>query len=235
MKVRRPVAGGGAGGLMEITSNPSSTSSGPQDQAIVAQAQPLSAHPLADVFPLLEGAAFDELLADIRAHGVREPIWLYEEKILDGRNRYCAAEVAGLSCPTRAYEGDDPVGFVVSLNLRRRHLSDSQRAMVAARLASMRAGDNQHSEGLPIGRSSALLNVSERSVARAREVLDQGTPEACPRRRARRGVGCSGGKRGHAPRAGAGRDRRARRAGNFAQGTGASCRSDRKAPRRAHC
>ena len=177
MKVRRPVAAGGAGGLMEITSNPSSTSSGPQDQAIVAQAQPLSAHPLADVFPLLEGAAFDELLADIRAHGVREPIWLYEEKILDGRNRYCAAEVAGLSCPTRAYEGDDPVGFVVSLNLRRRHLSESQRAMVAARLASMRAGDNQHSEGLPIGRSSALLNVSERSVARAREVLDQGTPE----------------------------------------------------------
>ena len=99
--------------------------------------QALQFHPLADLFPLLEGVDFDELVADVRAHGVRESIWIYEEKILDGRNRHRAAAVAGVACPTRPYEGDDPVGFVVSQNLKRRHLSGSQRAMVAAKLATM--------------------------------------------------------------------------------------------------
>jgi hypothetical protein len=75
------------------------------------------------------------------------------------------------------YQGEDPVAYVISLNLRRRHLNESQRAMVAAKLATLKLGDNQHSKGLPIGRGSELLNVGERSVARAREVREHGAPE----------------------------------------------------------
>jgi hypothetical protein len=73
--------------------------------------------------------------------------------------------------------GDDPLAFVISANLRRRHLSESQRAMVAAKLATLKRGDNQHS---PIGETSQataaeLLNVGKRSVERARKVIDHGT------------------------------------------------------------
>jgi len=91
----------------------------------------LSPHPLADIFPLLTGAEFDALVEDVRANGVLEPIWICQGKILDGRNRYRAARAAGVHCPTQTYEGTDPLGFVVSLNLKRRHLSPSQLAFVA--------------------------------------------------------------------------------------------------------
>jgi N6-adenosine-specific RNA methylase IME4/ParB-like chromosome segregation protein Spo0J len=137
----------------------------------------LEFHPLADIFPLVEGQEFAELVADIREHGLHEPIVLFEDQVLDGRNRYRACIGAGVEPRFTVYQGDDPVSYVISLNLRRRHLDESQRAMVAAKLATLKLGDNQHSEGLPIGRSSELLNVGERSVARAREVLGQGAPE----------------------------------------------------------
>jgi N6-adenosine-specific RNA methylase IME4 len=142
----------------------------------------LEFHPLAQIFPLLEGAEFDELVADVRAHGVREPVWLYEGKILDGRNRYRVAKAAGVPCPTRVYEGEDPVGFVISLNLKRRHLNESQRAMVATKLATLPRGANQWRTGQLAApptqaKAAALLNVGERSVRRAAEVRDHGVSE----------------------------------------------------------
>ena len=45
-------------------------------------------HPYAAILPLLEGEAFDALVADIRASGLLEPITIHEGMILDGRNRW---------------------------------------------------------------------------------------------------------------------------------------------------
>jgi ParB-like chromosome segregation protein Spo0J len=139
-------------------------------------------HPLANLFPIIEGTEFDELVADIRQHGVREIVWLYDGKILDGRNRYRAAQIASVPCPTMVYKGDNPIAFVVSLNLRRRHLDESQRALVAAKLANMRQGER--SDLAPNGAklisqtdAAELLNVSRRNVQRARQVIDDGADE----------------------------------------------------------
>jgi hypothetical protein len=80
----------------------------------------LEFHPLANIFPLLEGEPFNELVADIRAHGLREPIVLLSKKILDGRNRHLACLAAqreplfvdyfGASRPQQAAGGLPGVG-----------------------------------------------------------------------------------------------------------------------------
>src|SRR5262249_21634106 len=136
-------------------------------------------HDLANIFPLTEGEEFDALVADIKAQGLHEPIVIYQDQILDGRNRYRACIAAGIECRSVPYTGNDPLGFVISKNLKRRHLNESQRAMVAAKLATLKRGDNQHS---PVGETSQaqaaeLLNVGKRSVERAKEVREHGTPE----------------------------------------------------------
>src|SRR6266511_1892071 len=77
----------------------------------------LAIHRLAEIFPLMDEDPFVDLKDDIAAHGLHEPIWLYEGEILDGRNRYWACRELGLDCPTRPYTGDDPLGFILSMNL----------------------------------------------------------------------------------------------------------------------
>ncbi len=53
-------------------------------------------HPAADLFPLMQGVEFDELVADIKANALRFKIILHEGMILDGRNRYRAMLAAGI-------------------------------------------------------------------------------------------------------------------------------------------
>lgn len=135
-------------------------------------------HPIAGIFPLLQTDELDALAQDIAENGLHEPIWLYEDKILDGRNRYRACGIAGVEARTKQYMGNDPVGFVVSLNLHRRHLNESQRGMVAANIARLEKGDNQHTQiCAPTQEAAAeLLNVSKRTLQTAKKV-QQGTPE----------------------------------------------------------
>lgn len=141
----------------------------------------LAYHPLAELFPLLQGREFDELVEDIRVNGVREPVWTYQGQLLDGRNRHRAASVAGREAPTREFTGDDPLAFVISLNLHRRHLDESQRSVIAAKIATMSEG-RPSSESAPIGavsqtQAAELMKVGRRSVQRAKKVLKEAAPE----------------------------------------------------------
>lgn len=93
--------------------------------------QELQFHEIANIFPLIQGAEFDELVEDITKNGLLEPIVLHEDKILDGRNRYNACQQAGITPKTVVYNGNDPLGHVISLNVLRRHLASDQRAAAA--------------------------------------------------------------------------------------------------------
>jgi ParB-like chromosome segregation protein Spo0J len=139
-------------------------------------------HPAAAIFPALSEADYAALRHDIELHGVLEPIWVdVKGQVLDGRHRLRAAHELGMTCQTFVYDGSDPIGFVISLNLHRRHLTESQRAMVAAKLTTLR--ERRPSQRTPpIGGVSTkaaakAFHVGTRSVERAKTVLKHGSPE----------------------------------------------------------
>ena len=153
-------------------------------------------HEVANIFPLMEGESFSNLVEDIRAHGQHELILIdSQNRILDGRNRYRACLEIQKTLPDfpirlERWNGvGDLVALVLSRNLHRRHLSESQRAMVAAKVANLENGSNQHtkegssidlpSKPTPISQPAAakLLNVGVASVKRARQVQSTGAPE----------------------------------------------------------
>lgn len=139
-------------------------------------------HPIAEIFPDIEGTEFCELVEDIKRRGLVQPLVMYQGKILDGRNRWCACQKLGIKPKTVDYRGDDPIGHVLALNLSRRHLTESQRAMVAAKVATLTRGrpaklpDIVRQKNPPSQSDAAkAVKVSERSVRDARTVITDGT------------------------------------------------------------
>ena len=97
-------------------------------------------HPFANIFPMLIESELKELAEDIRFNGLLNKITLYENKILDGRNRYEACKIANIKPEFIILKDIDPLQYVISNNLKRRHLNASQRALIAADLANMKSG-----------------------------------------------------------------------------------------------
>jgi N6-adenosine-specific RNA methylase IME4/ParB-like chromosome segregation protein Spo0J len=145
------------------------------------QRQPsITDHPLAGLFPLIEGEEFARFKADIAERGLLHPVTTLDGMILDGRNRARACRELGVSVKSIAYRGSDPAGFVIASNLHRRHLDESQRAMVAANLATMRQGERTDLSSIDLRSqtdAAQLLNVSVPSLKRAAAVRDRGIAE----------------------------------------------------------
>ncbi|MEH6413858.1 ParB/RepB/Spo0J family partition protein [Pseudomonas sp. CGJS7] len=141
----------------------------------------LQFHPLCLSLPDMSAEAFDALVEDVQRSGQLRDIVLYEGMILDGRHRYRACIACGIEPRTVEFTGDDPVAFVVSENVARRHLTESQRAMVAAQLASWGKGKPRKSEMFPIKgqkqtQVAEMLSVSDRTIRKASEVRKHGAP-----------------------------------------------------------
>ena len=143
-------------------------------------------HPAAKAFPLMEGEAYERLRDDVGKYGLRVPIILakYENEwcVLDGRNRMRACEETGKPLRHEYFDGswDAAVRYAVSLNVTRRHLNESQRSMVAARLSDLEHGGPRasgKSAGCTQAGAAELLNVGERSVRDAKVVETKGVPE----------------------------------------------------------
>jgi len=152
----------------------------------------MESHPAADIFPMMTGEEFEALKKDIEEHGQIEPIMLDDDdRILDGRNRYKACVDLGKTdeeIEFVGYEGEQsPIDYCISINLKRRHLNESQRAMVGAKATElyedeakgrMKSGKAAPDEkkGRSRDKAAETVNVSGRSVSTAAKVLKNGSP-----------------------------------------------------------
>lgn len=115
------------------------------------------------------------LAADIEENGLLNPIVVDDEgRILDGRNRFAACKALGIEIPTTVvYDGDDPAGFVLSVNVARRHQSTGSRAMSTALvLADAGKRENGRWKRGALPDSTESRNTWQSAMTQAGTVLD---------------------------------------------------------------
>ena len=130
-------------------------------------------HKFADIFPLMNSKEFNELKRDIKENGQQVKIILFEEKILDGRNRYNACKEIGVDPEFEEYSGKDALQYVMSTNLKRRHLTDSQKALVGIkylqamkykRVVSSNHKRNRDIVAEKVGVSGSYIQIAEQVI-----------------------------------------------------------------------
>jgi hypothetical protein len=130
----------------------------------------LKVHPAADLFPMLPEEELADLADDIKANGLQHPIVLDSMGVLiDGRNRLAACKLAGVDPLFETMSGD-ALQYIHSTNIKRRHLSKGQQAMLTAMLfPEPERGRGKKDEAKIKGAETAPF--SYRRLADAREVL----------------------------------------------------------------
>jgi site-specific DNA-methyltransferase (adenine-specific) len=139
-------------------------------------------HDVCSLFPPMTPEEFAGLKADIAAHGQREPITTHRGVVIDGRNRLRACLELGIEPRSVEWDGAGSlVGLVASLNLHRRHLTNSQRATVAAEIRARAAEERNITSPPPTAKEAALIvGVSPSYVDHAASVRKK-DPEAFER------------------------------------------------------
>jgi len=116
-------------------------------------------HDVCNIFPMMGDDEYRALVEDIREHGLREPIVVWQGKIVDGRNRYRACMELGITPQYREWDGRGSLtAFVVSQNLHRRHLTASQKAVIALEIERMLAVEAEERRA-ELGRQARLQHV----------------------------------------------------------------------------
>jgi N6-adenosine-specific RNA methylase IME4 len=141
-------------------------------------------HPAADLFPMLEDTELASLVAAIKEHGLNNPGWLLPDgTLLDGRNRRLACEQAGVEMRWRVYEGDDEIGFAISENVERRHLTTGQKAMAALAAGALYAAQAKARQSVALARGNVTKHSSI-EADRPQSRNDTPTPPAPKKQRA---------------------------------------------------
>lgn len=128
----------------------------------------LKQHPLSAAFPAMSSDDFAALVEDIKTNGQREPVIVFEGMVLDGWHRYSACVTLGIKAQHFTFpEGKDPVAFVLSQNLHRRHLSASQRAAAVVACAEWAP------RGKPTAKPETISGLREADMAKVAGTSDR--------------------------------------------------------------
>lgn len=132
-------------------------------------------HPLAELFPLMDKLEFNCLIASMEKNGYNEdfPILLFKGKILDGRNRYKASKEANVEPTFIEFGGSykDAEVYNIEANMHRRHISKSQKAMIAAK--AIQASRDSDEKNLSVAKARLLYGVSEGYIKVALKILTE--------------------------------------------------------------
>ena len=130
-------------------------------------------HSTASLFPLMDGAEYEELRADIAKNGQLETIWLHPDgSIIDGRNRHRACIETETEPQFRTWNGRGSlVSFVVSMNLHRRQLTYDQRVGIGLKLESAYA---EEAKGRMLAGIPAPKSEQGRAVEKAAQQVNVG-------------------------------------------------------------
>jgi hypothetical protein len=134
-------------------------------------------HEAANLLPMMGDTELDELARDIEANGLLEAIGVWEDVdaanrryLLDGRNRLAALRRLGITEPRNAPTGPggpadsvdivtgvDPAAYILSRNVKRRHLTSEQKrqALSAYLKADPQASDRKVAKDLGVDHKTA--------------------------------------------------------------------------------
>ena len=141
-------------------------------------------HPLSAAFPAMAAEDFQGLKDSIENIGVQNPITIFEGMVVDGWNRYKAANELGMDCPSKELDAwIDPVAFVRAQNKDRRHLPLSAWALIEVSLREWKPSHRPDKGELssPLRASNQemadAVGVTKRTIQQAKAVQSNATPE----------------------------------------------------------
>jgi hypothetical protein len=154
-------------------------------------------HPLCEFFPPMSDAAFEALVSDIKANGLREKIDLYEGKIIDGRNRFLALRRLGIDpfaepnkyfrkaiyahriggeiAPHEQSNDDRVRAYVISKNIHRRHLTAEQKRELIAKLLKATPEKSKNSIAKQVKADDKTVASVRRDMEARSEIPNVGT------------------------------------------------------------
>lgn len=159
---------------------------------------------LQSLIPPQQPAEYQQLEENILRDGCLEPIDVWNQKIIDGHNRYKICKANGIPYEIREWnfmDKDEVKIWIIRKQFGRRNLNDVQRVELAlvlepiiAAKAKKRQGErtdlnirpnfDECSRGRTDEELARLSGVSRTSVRRVKNILEKGTPEQIQRARA---------------------------------------------------